>query len=177
MDAWFGPFFIACLLLGAAGLAKAVDPTMTVGALRGIGLRLPNGAVRTLGGVEAALAFAAALTGDPALALLVAASYLGFTGFVAIAMLRHLPIGSCGCFGKVDTPPSGLHLLVNVGAVIASAGVAAGGGRGIVTVLTHQPLAGIPFLVLGAVGAYAAFTALTILPTMVRIPRSREDGR
>ena len=177
MDAWFGPFFIACLLLGAAGVAKAIDPTMTVGALRGVGLRVPNRAVRAVGGVEAALSFAAILTGDSILAILVAASYLAFTGFVAIALFRHLPIGSCGCFGKVDTPPSGLHVLVNLGAVVASVGMAVGHGRGLVTVLAHQPLAGIPFLVLGAVGTYAAFTALTILPTMIRVPRSRVDAR
>lgn len=173
MDAWFGPFLIACLLLGAAGFAKAVDPTMTVGALRAMGRRIPNVAVRLAGGGEAVLALAAVLTGDPVLALLVAVSYACFTLFVVVALVRRVPIGSCGCFGKVDTPPSVSHLVVNVGAALTAIAVAAGGNRGIGSVLADQPLGGIPFLVLGVVGTYAAFTALTVVPALTRVGTSR----
>lgn len=175
MDAWAGPFLIACLLLGAAGVGKAADPTMTVGALRGFGLRLPEVAVRTAvrvaGAVEAVLAGGAIVTGDPVLAGLVAASYLGFIGFVAIALARRLPIGSCGCFGKVDTPPSAVHIVVNLAAAAAAIAMATGESRGIASVLADQPLAGVPFLLLAAVGTYAAFTVLTVVPGLTRAAR------
>ena len=169
MEVWSGPFLIAALLLGAAGIAKAIEPTMTVGALRRFGIPVPSGAVRGLGVLEALLAVAAAVTGSPILAVGVAASYLLFSVFVVIARARRLPIGSCGCFGRIDTPPSWLHVAVNLAAAASALGVAARDGGGLGATLGHQPLAGIPFLALVGVGAYAAFTALTVVPQLVAI--------
>ena len=167
MGTWSGPFLIAALLLAAAGIAKTVDPTMTVGALRGVGLGIPPLVVRAVGAFEAALAVAAAATGDPVLVFGVAGSYLVFALFVAVALARRLPIGTCGCFGKIDAPPSWIHVAVNLGAAASAiaVGVADGGG-GIAGVVRDQPLAGLPFLVLVVVGAYAAFTALTVVPKL-----------
>jgi len=176
MGAWAGPFLIAASLLAAAGVVKVVDPANAVGALRAFGVPVPSAAVRCVGAVEALLAVSAALTGAPVLAALVAASYLLFTAFVLMALARDLPIGSCGCFGKVDTPPSVLHVAVNLGAVAAALGVAvAGDGTGIGHALAAQPLAGLPLLLLVAVGTYAAFTALTVVPQLraVRAERGR----
>jgi hypothetical protein len=176
MGVWAGPFLIAALLLAAAGLAKVIDPTTTVGALRGLGWRVPAGAVRAGGAAEAVLAVVAVLTGAPAAAIAVAASYLLFTGFVVVARARRLPIGSCGCFGKVDTPPSAVHVVVNLGAAVAAVGVALGDGTGVVDVLADQPLAGVPMLLLVAVGTYAAFTALTVVPQL-RLLRAERPRR
>ena len=176
MGAWAGPFLIAALLLAAAGAAKVVDPANAVGALRAFGLPMPPGGVRVVGAVEAVLAVAAALSGAAVLAAAVAGSYLLFTAFVLVALARDLPIGSCGCFGKVDTPPSVLHVVVNLGAVVAAVGVAvAGDGTGLGPTLSTQPLAGVPLLLLVGVGTYAAFTALTVVPQLraVRAERGR----
>ena len=178
MGAWAGPFLIAALLLAAAGAAKVMDPTTTVGALRKLGLPTPAAAVRVGGAVEVVLAVGAVLTGAPVLAALVAVSYLLFTAFVLVALGRGLPIGSCGCFGKVDTPPSVLHVVVDLAAVAAAIGVALGDGTGIADVLADQPLAGVPFLLLVAVGGYAAFTALTVVPQLRLLRADRvEDTR
>jgi hypothetical protein len=167
MSAWSGPFLIACVLLGAAGVAKALDPATTVGALRGVGLRVPAPAVRIGGGIEAVVAVAAALTGAPVLAAVVALSYFAFAGFVVVALARRVPIGSCGCFGRVDTPPSTLHVVIDLGAVVAAVGtVFAGGSAGLIAGYADLPLAGLPFLVLVAVGASAAFAAMTIVPQL-----------
>lgn len=170
MSAWSGPYLIAVLLVVGAGIGKAVDPTMTVGALRGVGLRVPAGVVRTFGAVEAVLGIGAVATGNRGLALAIAVSYLGFTAFVLVALARRLPIGSCGCFGRVDTPPSWLHVVVNVGAIASSIGVAVGDGRSIFHGFADQPLAGVPFALLGLVGTYAAFTLLTVVPALLRAP-------
>jgi len=173
MGAWAGPFLIAAVLLAGAGVAKAVDPVATVGALRGFGVRVRPGVVRAAGGLEVAIAVVAAATGNPVAALAVAASYLLFTAFVVAARVRRLPIGSCGCFGKIDTPPSAVHVVVNLGAAIAAIGVAVGDGGGLRDVLAAQPLGAVPFVVLVAVGAYAAFTALTVVPRLATLRADR----
>ena len=176
MGVWSGPFLIAVSLLGVAGFAKAIDPTMTVGALRRFGVPVPSSVVRGLGILEALLATAAAVTGSPILAVGVAGSYLLFSAFVVVARARRLPIGSCGCFGRVDTPPSWLHVALNLAAAASALGVAAHGGGGLASTLGHQPLAGLPFLALIGVGTYAAFTALTVVPQLasISVPARRE---
>jgi hypothetical protein len=175
MGAWAGPFLVASLLLTAAGVLKAVDPTMTAGALRRAGWPVPPLTVRLGGAIEVFVGVAAILTGSAWAAALVAASYLFFTGFVLVALVRHLPIGSCGCFGKIDTPPSVIHVVVNIGAIVAAVAVALGPGGGIGDVLAEQPLLGLPFLLLTATATYAAFLALTVLPQLssLETPRSR----
>ena len=171
MGAWSGPFLIAALLLAGAGVAKALDPTTTVGALRKLGLDVPAVIVRTGGVGEAGLAAVAVVTGAPVAAVLVAASYLGFTAFVVVARVRRLPIGSCGCFGRIDTPPSAIHVVVNLGAAVSALAVAWRDGGGIGPVLADQPLAGVPFVLLAVTGAYAAFTALTVVPQLALLRR------
>jgi hypothetical protein len=167
MGAWSGPFLIAAVVLAVAGVAKTIDPVMTVGALRAAGLPVGPSAVRVAGAVEAVLAIGAAITGEPALALAVAASYLAFAGFVAVALVRDLPVGSCGCFGRADAPPSVLHVVVNVGAAVSAVAVALHDGGGLRATLDGQPLAGVPFLVLVGAGVYAAITALTVVPRLL----------
>jgi len=99
-------------------------------------------------------------------AALVAASYLLFTGFVVFALVRHIPIGSCGCFGRVDTPPSLVHVGLNIGAIVIAVAVALGPGGGIGDVLADQELLGLPFLLLVAMATYLAFATLTLLPQL-----------
>lgn len=168
MSAWAGPYLIAVALVVAAGIGKAIDPTMTVGALRGIGLRVPAVVVRAFGAAEAVLGVAAVVTGNRWLALVIAFSYVGFTTFVLVALARRLPIGSCGCFGRVDTPPSWLHVAVNIGAVVTAVAVAQIDGPSVFHGLADQPVAGAPFLVLCLAGAYATFTLLTVVPLLLR---------
>ncbi len=113
------------------------------------------------------------LTGAPALAAVVAASYLAFTGFVVVALARRLPVGSCGCFGRADAPPTVLHVVIDAGAAVCAVAVALRDGGGIASVLRDQPLDGIPFLLLAAAGTYAALTALTVLPRLARLGLGR----
>ena len=171
MGAWAGPYAVASLLLVLAGLAKARDPRTTAGAFRTMGLRVPEAAVRAGGGLEAGLGVVA-LTGVAWVAALVALSYLAFSGFVAVALVRGLPIGSCGCFGKVDTPPSVLHLVVNGGAIVAASAVALGASGGFRAVLADQPAFGVPFLAFVVAATYLAYLALTVLPQLDSLRRA-----
>jgi len=113
----------AAVLLVVAGALKAVDPTRTVGALRAQGWPSSPSLVRAGAAVELALGATTLVVGGPVLAMLVAASYLGFALFVMAALRAGTPIGSCGCLGQADTPPRPAHVLVD--GLLAAAGVAA----------------------------------------------------
>lgn len=170
MTALAGPFLIACAILGLGGIAKVVAPLPARQALRTLGVPTPIAAVRLLGCAELALACAAFFSGGTILPILVGVAYLAFAGFVVI-MLRRSGDTSCGCFGSAATPPSWLHVLVN----LASAGVAfaAIGIDSLGTVLDEQPAAGIPLLGLVAVGTYALYLLLTALPVLFAPPTDR----
>jgi hypothetical protein len=171
MDAWAGPLYAAALLLAVAGGAKVVDPAATVGALRALGRPVPAGVVRIGGGVEAVIGAWAIVTGAAIPVLLVAASYLGFSAFVAVALRRGTPIGSCGCFGKVDTPPSPIHLVIDLAAAAVAVAVAFGGPLPIADVLADQPAFGLPFVAFTVIATGCAFLALTALPRLQRAVR------
>lgn len=115
----------AAALLVAAGALKLVDPARTVGALAA--LRWPSSPwlVRLGAAAELALGAATLVVGGQALAMLVAASYLGFAVFVMAALGAKTPIGTCGCFGQADIPPRPVHVVVNgllaAGSVLAAA--------------------------------------------------------
>jgi hypothetical protein len=135
MSAFAGPFAIATCLLALAGFAKAMQPAATAGALAALGLPHRRWLVRAGGSAEALVAFAALVTGDATLAILVAMSYAGFALFVAAALYRGTPLSSCGCFGKIDTPPSPMHVALDLLAAGAAIGFVADGGAPIRDVL------------------------------------------
>ena len=114
--------------------------------------------------IEVVIGVGALLVGGPVLCALVASSYLAFAGFVTVALRTGAPISSCGCFGKVDTPPSSVHVVLD----LAFAGVAAiaafTGDVALPDVLDHQPLLGIPFVMLVAIGCSLVFLAFSSLP-------------
>jgi len=169
MSVLAGPFAIAAVLLAAGGAAKAVRPRDTARALTAVGVRFPRMlpgrvVVRIGGAIEAAIGVAALLVGGPVLCALVAASYLAFAGFVVVALRSGAPISSCGCFGKVDTPPSMVHVVLDVAFAGVAAAAAFTGGVALPDVLGEQPLLGIPFLVLLVLGCSLVLLAFTSLP-------------
>jgi hypothetical protein len=162
-----GPFTIACLLIIVGGVAKAIGPGDTAHALRAVGLRVSRrtarAGVRVGGVVEAVIGAAALLTGTWWAVALVALSYAAFATFVVYALRSGAPISSCGCFGKVDTPPSTVHVVLDVAfAAVAAAAVAH--GVALPDVLAGQPLAGVPFAFLSVLGCSLVFVAFTELP-------------
>jgi hypothetical protein len=159
MSLLVGPALVAAALLALAGAQKLLDPSMTVGALRG--LRLPSAPplVRLGAAVELGLAVSAIVVGDPAVWLLVAGSYVLFAGFVLLALRRGAAIGSCGCFGRADTPPHPLHVGLDLALAAVAAG-AAGLDRAPVDQLADHPgqAAVVMVVSLAAVGlVYRAF--------------------
>ena len=174
MSALAGPIAIAALLLAVGGVAKARAPGDTARALQAVGIRATFRVVRVAAVLEIVVGLGALLVGGPVFVALVAVSYLAFTVFVVQALRGGTPISSCGCFGKVDTPPSVVHVVLDTafaGVAVAAAFV---GGVALPDVLDDQPLLGLPFLLLLAIGCSLVFLAFTSLPkTMAAV---REAG-
>jgi hypothetical protein len=173
VDVWVGPFALAACLLAVAGFAKALQPASTAGALATMRLPHRRWMVRVGGLFEGGLACAALLTGNPLLAALVAVSYVIFAGFVVAALRVGAPLASCGCLGKIDTPPHPVHVLLDLLAATASTGVAIAGGSSISHVLAQQPWDGVPFAMLLVIGVAAAGLAMSSLPRTLVPARGR----
>lgn len=168
MDALAGPVVVVSVLLALAGALKIVQPASTAGALRAMHLPSRWSLVRTLGAVELVLGLAAAVTFSRPLLALVAAMYLAFAAFVTAALTAHTPLQSCGCFGRTDTPPSAVHVGLDLAAAAVALLAAITETPDLAHTLSDQPAAGIPFLLLIAVCVHLGVTALTVLPMTLR---------
>jgi hypothetical protein len=107
-----GPFLAAAGLLVLAGVPKLKDPMPLVRALRSAELPASRALVRILAAVEILVGVSAVVHPGRVTAAGVSASYLVFTAFVALTLRRGGVLGSCGCFGQPDTPPTRAHLVV-----------------------------------------------------------------
>lgn len=175
MNPALGPFAIAAILLVVGGVLKALRPDETARAVRGVGVPAGESAVRVLGASEAALGVVALVAVDTTIASLVAASYVVFVAFVLTALVRHLPIASCGCFGKTDAPPSWLHVGVNGGAIAAACALAIDPATSPLEVVTEHFPESVAFVALVVVGVLAAFVTLTLLPrALALIPEGND---
>ena len=77
------------------------------------------------------------------LCALVALSYLLFAAFVVVALRSGAPISSCGCFGKADTPPSVVHVVLDLLFAGVATAAAFTGDVALPDVLGDQPLLGV----------------------------------
>src|SRR4051794_17065577 len=97
LPAWYAAFATAAIVLVIAGGAKLAKPHDTARALRTAGLPASPVAVRIGSGAEVLIGLAALLTANRVAAALLTVSYLALGAFVTIALVRHLPLSSCGC--------------------------------------------------------------------------------
>lgn len=168
MHALAGPVLTVSALLALAGGMKVVQPASTAGALRAMRLPSSLSVVRTLGVAEVAVGVGAGITMAPPLLLLLAAMYLGFAAFVAAALGADTPLQSCGCLGTADTPPSVVHLGIDLAAAIVAIVAAVTETPSLSSTVSDQPAAGVPFLFLVAVCVYLCVTAVSVLPLTLR---------
>jgi hypothetical protein len=158
------PFLAASALLVGAGVPKLRDPMPLVRALRSTGLPADRSLVRGVAAVEVALGLWAAARPTALNAALVCAAYVVFTGFVTLALRRGGVLGSCGCFGKADTPPTRSHLVVTAGLAVLAGAVALLPERAAWTTGTSAAVAAT--LALAALITFLAWQALAVLPTV-----------
>lgn len=168
MEGWF--FVVAALLVGA-GFGKVRDPSPTQGALAAASLPSTRIAAMSLGAIEIVAGTFGLLAGGLVAALAVATVYAGFTAFVGYAMARRLPLQSCGCFGRKDTPPSLYHVAIDLLAAAGAVAYGLGPAPSLPSVIAHQPLWGLPYVAFVAIGVYTLYLILTELPRLGAIAR------
>jgi hypothetical protein len=177
MSAVAGPVFAASLLLAFAGVAKLRRPSGTVGALRAAGIAAPMWLGRAVGLAELAVATWSLAAGTGPASAAVAVTYLGFAAF-SVRLMTTAGSASCGCFGESDTPASSTHVGVNLVLGLLAAGAAIDPPGSLVEVLDGQPAGGAALLMLVALGAWASYLALTLLPELGRASApAREPSR
>lgn len=163
-------------LLVVAGVAKAIDPADTARAMSSFGPSLLaratilRAAVRLGAICEVAIGVSAIVRPGPVTVGLVAASYALFVVVIVIVRRKGGSLASCGCFGKPDTPATGLHVAVVsalavsaaafVGEVVnAGAGVS---GTWLASFLANSPLHGVALVGLSLLGIAVIYVALTV---------------
>src|ERR671916_2854537 len=164
MPAITAPVLVAAALLVVAGASKAADPTMTVGALRA--LRWPSSPwlVRAGAVAEALVGTLAVVVGRAPLRALVGASYLAFAAFVVVALRAGAMVGSCGCFGREETPPHPVHVVLDlVLAALVLVAVVQGLGAPL-DAIADDPGQGVVVAGLSALGTYLAYAVIVELP-------------
>ena len=163
------------MLLVVAGVAKLWRPAP--GAADLLGFRAPTPLVRLVGGSEAAVGVAALLVGGP-LAWAVGLIYASFAVIVLRAVLAEAR--SCGCFGRLDAPPSWIHVVGNLAlaaASFAAAGAARPPAATAMDSLVDSPAAGAALVLAIVVVAGLALVAFTALPEALGARTSRRGPR
>jgi hypothetical protein len=129
-------------------------------------LRLPSSLalVRLLGLGEVVVGAAAGITFSRPLLVLVAAAYLAFAAFVTAALATDAPIQSCGCLGQTDTPPSVVHVALNLALAGTVFTAALTRTPSLGDTLADQPWYGGPFMLLVAICVYLCVLVTTVLP-------------
>jgi hypothetical protein len=158
------PALVAAALLALAGGQKLLDPVMTVGALRA--MRVPSSPwlVRVGSAVELVLGVAAISVGGAALWTAVGLSYVAFAAFVAAALSRGTMIGTCGCFGREETPPHWSHIMLNLGLAGVAAATAVQSPGAPLDALVDHPTTAVGAVGLAAVALYLLHAAFVELP-------------
>jgi hypothetical protein len=82
--------------------------------------------------------------------------YAGFAGWIHLALRRDVPLASCGCLGKDDTPPTWAHLVMNL---IASGVSVAAATEGPLMIL--DGIGAVAQVAVIAVGVFLAYIVLT----------------
>lgn len=159
---------IALGLLAVSGIAKLVDPTPTTGAMRSAKLPSSDSVTYALGGLEVLVAVTALAFGG-AFAWGGAVLYGAFAVFTLAALRGQIPLQSCGCFGREDTPPTVLHVGFNMTAALA---------LGTLPLLGLNPIPGeLGILELSlyagfaVTGVFASYLILSSLPQLSRAAR------
>jgi hypothetical protein len=161
---------IALGLLAAAGVAKTADPIPTSAALRASHLPASPWLVRFLGVVEVAAAVGGLAFGG--LWVVAAAMlYLGFLLFTTLAVRNVVPVQSCGCFGREDTPPSWFHVAFNLIALFGLVGVMATNGSPIPWDVPLMET--LVYLGFAALGTFLSYLLLTRLPQTLAVSHPR----
>ena len=152
---------LIALVVAVSGATKVLAPRSFAELTTTVGVPVGTVGARIAGLIEIALGVWVLATGARLACAALALAYVVFS--VVVVLARRVGAPSCGCFGASAAPPSTVHVAVNlVSASIAGAGAIAGDLDGIGTVVSDQPLAGVPFLLLLGTGAWLLVSLDTV---------------
>ena len=170
------PFFAAAALLALAGAAKVRRPQPLGRALRTLGLPSASGVVRAFGTLEVGVGVLALVDPAPASALALAALYGVFTAFLLWAIVARVPLDSCGCLGERDTPPSVVHVTLDLAAAVVAILVSRTSLESAPLFLAHLSYLAVPFAVGLAAAGYLAYLSVALAPELLSAPAERQAG-
>lgn len=177
MDAATALYAAAAVLLVLAGAVKVSRPATA--AVLMVDLGAPAGGpvsgarlAVSLGVIEVGLGVSALVLEVPAVAFAVCVLYAAF----ALTVVRAMAVGSesCGCFGRVEAPPSWFHVVGN--GVLAIASLVAASSASPLEVMDGQPAGGVGFVILVGVLAGLALVVFTALPEAMAARASRRSS-
>lgn len=178
-----GPVISFALLLVVSGVLKLKDPAPTSGALRVAALPSSTTTVFVLATAEILAGSTMVVVGGPIAGAAMLMLYTGFALFVLHALRKKLPISSCGCFGRADTPPSWIHVVVT-GVAAAAGGLAVAMPLGPLGDLETEPLSvRLPFVAFVLTSVFLLHAVLAVLPrsqvreTPIALTPARNGGR
>ncbi len=175
-----GPVFLVAVVVALGGALKLGAPAPTVSALRAVGApggSALTGVVYAMGLFEVALGAAVLAVAGPFAVAVMGVVYLAFAGFVQLARRADSALASCGCFGQADTPPSGLHVVINLASAAIAFAAVAWPVDDLATVLGDQPWFGLPFLAVLGIGVGLVYAALTLVPQLQKVEPKPEVRR
>jgi len=161
-----GPLLVGAALLLVGGVGKLVRPDNLARAFHAAHVRLGVRGIRALAAIEVLVAVAAIVTGGWLPAALVSVSYAGFAGFVATALARGWALSSCGCFGTPDSPPTPVHVAIDVLLAVGGGAAAVHGGAAPLALVRSRPGWGAAMVSASAVLVGLAYLALVRLPRL-----------
>jgi len=173
MVALAGPLFMFATLLIVSGVPKLANPASTTQALAAIGLPANLNVGRAVGAAEIGVGASVLTFGGAVPAAAMALLYAGFAGFILFG-LRSARVKTCGCFGSDETPPSKLHLGIDLFAAVVAGILTVRPVGHLVEVMGETPWAGVPLVLLILIGTWLALIVLAILPALFAELRSLE---
>lgn len=111
---------IFSVLLVVTGIAKLRRPSETSKSMAALGLPSHVAFAWLLGLAEVLVGLAVLATGSAVSYLAQGILYLGFTAWVIAAIRTDVPLASCGCLGRDDTPPYWGHVVLDSLGVVVS---------------------------------------------------------
>lgn len=165
-----GLFGVVAGVLALGGAFKLADPTSTTEMFGVLGLPRSRVLARMSGLVELALGIAAFLLGGIVLETLVGVAFLLFGGMTGLLIVRG-GSSSCGCFGRLSSAPSGIHVAVNLAAAGLAAVAILFDAPGFLDLRSELPSAGIPYLFFVGLGTWLGVILLTVFPDTMTATR------
>ena len=166
---------VAAVVMIVAGAFKLRDPASSEPVLRLLHLPATPWAARLYGVAEIGVGAGALLLGGVLFPLAAAVLFGGF----ALVVVRLLRLGdaapSCGCFGRLSSAPSRLHVMVNLAAASVAVVAAVHNGPGLAALTTDG--AGIPMIELVVAAALVALASWLVIAVVTVLPPTLEATR